>query len=64
VPKERALVAAVIANRLERDLPLGIDASLRYGLSSTATRAASGPPLTSGAVLRAGLRPTGAGPRR
>jgi UPF0755 protein len=38
VPKERALVAAVIANRLERGMPLGIDASLRYGLGIEGTR--------------------------
>lgn len=32
VPKERALVAAVIYNRLRAGIPLGIDATLRYGL--------------------------------
>ncbi|MDQ3890584.1 MAG: endolytic transglycosylase MltG [Actinomycetota bacterium] len=32
VPRERALVAAVIYNRLRLDLPLGIDATIRYGL--------------------------------
>jgi uncharacterized YceG family protein len=32
VPKERALVAAVIYNRLHGRIPLGIDATLRYGL--------------------------------
>jgi len=32
VPKERALVAAVIYNRLRARMPLGIDATLRYGL--------------------------------
>lgn len=32
VPKERPLVAAVIYNRLKVGLPLGIDATLRYGL--------------------------------
>ena len=32
VPKERPLVAAVIYNRLRADLPLGIDATIRYGL--------------------------------
>ena len=32
VPKERALVAAVIYNRLHAGLPLGIDATIRYGL--------------------------------
>jgi uncharacterized YceG family protein len=33
VPKERALVAAVIYNRLHAGLPLGIDATIRYGLN-------------------------------
>jgi UPF0755 protein len=32
VPKERPLVAAVIYNRLRVGLPLGIDATIRYGL--------------------------------
>jgi uncharacterized YceG family protein len=32
VPKERALVAAVIYNRLHQHMALGIDATLRYGL--------------------------------
>jgi UPF0755 protein len=32
VPKERPLVAAVIYNRLHVGLPLGIDATIRYGL--------------------------------
>jgi cell division protein YceG involved in septum cleavage len=32
VPKERKLVSAVIYNRLKARMPLGIDATLRYGL--------------------------------
>jgi uncharacterized YceG family protein len=32
VPSERPLVAAVIYNRLRNHMPLGIDATLRYGL--------------------------------
>jgi UPF0755 protein len=32
VPRERRLVAAVIYNRLRADMPLGIDATIRYGL--------------------------------
>ena len=32
VPRERRLVAAVIYNRLRNDMPLGIDATIRYGL--------------------------------
>jgi uncharacterized YceG family protein len=37
-PGERALVAAVIYNRLEQGMPLAIDASLRYGLGVEGTR--------------------------
>jgi uncharacterized YceG family protein len=32
VPKERPLVSAVIYNRLHNGMPLGIDATIRYGL--------------------------------
>ena len=42
VAAERKLVAAVISNRLDRGVPLGIDASLRYGLGVEGTR-----PLTA-----------------
>jgi UPF0755 protein len=38
VPSERKLVAAVIYNRLERGMPLGIDATLRYGLGVPGTK--------------------------
>jgi peptidoglycan lytic transglycosylase G len=38
VPAERKLVAAVIYNRLEQRMPLGIDATLRYGLGIEGTR--------------------------
>ena len=37
VPKERPLVAAVIYNRLRVGLPLGIDATIRYGLNISPT---------------------------
>jgi len=37
-PEERALVSAVIWNRLAREMPLGIDATLRYGLGIPGTR--------------------------
>ncbi len=37
-PDERRLVAAVIYNRLEQGMPLGIDATLRYGLGIQGTR--------------------------
>jgi uncharacterized YceG family protein len=39
VPKERALVAAVIYNRLRRDMPLQIDATIRYGFDIPPTEA-------------------------
>jgi len=38
VPKERPLVSAVIYNRLHAGMPLGIDATLRYGLDIPPTR--------------------------
>ena len=38
VPAERRLVAAVIHNRLDLGMPLGIDATLRYGLGIEGTR--------------------------
>src|SRR5918997_59390 len=38
VPRERALVSAVIYNRVARGMPLGIDATLRYGLGIQGTR--------------------------
>jgi uncharacterized YceG family protein len=37
-PKERPLVAAVIYNRLHAHMPLGIDATLRYGLHIPPTK--------------------------
>ena len=37
VPSERRLVAAVVYNRLRAGIPLGIDATLRYGLNIPAT---------------------------
>jgi UPF0755 protein len=38
VPSERRLVSAVIYNRLAKNMPLGIDATLRYGLGIPGTR--------------------------
>jgi UPF0755 protein len=37
-PKERKLVAAVIYNRLRARMPLGIDATIRYGLDIPGTK--------------------------
>jgi UPF0755 protein len=39
VPRERALVSAVIYNRLRDGMPLGIDATIRYGLDIPPTQA-------------------------
>ena len=39
VPRERPLVAAVIYNRLRAGMPLGIDATIRYGLDIPPTQA-------------------------
>jgi UPF0755 protein len=38
VAKDRPLIAAVIYNRLKDGMPLGIDATLRYGLGIQGTR--------------------------
>jgi UPF0755 protein len=38
VPAERRLIAAVVMNRLDAGMPLGIDATLRYGLGIEGTR--------------------------
>jgi UPF0755 protein len=46
LPAERPLIAAVIYNRLTQSMPLGIDATLRYGLGIQGTR-----PLTQAELL-------------
>jgi UPF0755 protein len=62
VPRERPLVAAVIYNRLHLRMPLGIDATLRYGLGIPPTKAitkrqlASNSPYNTRMLL--GLPPT------
>jgi peptidoglycan lytic transglycosylase G len=62
VPSERAKVAAVIYNRLHAHMPLGIDATIRYGLhvpptqSLTKSELASSSPYNTRRFL--GLPPT------
>jgi UPF0755 protein len=62
VPRERALVSAVIYNRLRRDMPLGIDATIRYGYDIPPTRAILQSQLEAdhpyNTRKRAGLTPT------
>jgi peptidoglycan lytic transglycosylase G len=62
VPKERALVAAVIYNRLHERMPLGIDATLRYGLGIPPTKAITKSDLASDSPYNSrrfrGLPPT------
>jgi UPF0755 protein len=62
VPKERPLVAAVIYNRLHERMPLGIDATLRYGLGILPTKAITKRDLASNSPYNTrkfqGLPPT------
>jgi uncharacterized YceG family protein len=62
VPRERALVSAVIHNRLAREMPLGIDATIRYGLDIPGTESLTKKALRSDTPyntrLRTGLPPT------
>ena len=62
VPAERRLVAAVIHNRLDANMPLGIDATLRYGLGIEGTRPLTKKHLASGSPYNTrrfkGLPPT------
>jgi UPF0755 protein len=62
VPRERPLVAAVIYNRLHERMPLGIDATLRYGLDIPPTKAITKSQLASDSPYntrkRRGLPPT------
>jgi uncharacterized YceG family protein len=61
-PAERKLVAAVIYNRLAAKMPLGIDATLRYGLGIEGTRALTKTQLANptpyNTRLHRGLPPT------
>jgi peptidoglycan lytic transglycosylase G len=62
VPKERPLVAAVIYNRLRQRMPLGIDATLRYGIGIPPTQAITKQDLASNSPYNTrkfgGLPPT------
>jgi uncharacterized YceG family protein len=62
VPRERPLVAAVIYNRLHARMPLGIDATIRYGLHIPPTQAIKESQLHSSSPYntrnRLGLPPT------
>jgi uncharacterized YceG family protein len=61
-PSERRLIAAVIYNRLRTQMPLGIDATLRYGLHIPATKSILESQLQSSSPYntrnRTGLPPT------
>jgi uncharacterized YceG family protein len=62
VPRERRLVSAVIYNRLRNRMPLGIDATIRYGLDIPGTESLTKEALRSDTPyntrLRRGLPPT------
>ncbi len=62
VPSERPLVAAVIYNRLRDHMPLGIDATLRYGLhvppTQSLTQSDLANPTPYNTRLHDGLPPT------
>jgi uncharacterized YceG family protein len=62
VPRERRLVAAVVYNRLHAGMPLGIDATLRYGLDIPPTQPITKQELASTSAFntrnRTGLPPT------
>ncbi len=62
VPSERKLVAAVIYNRLHLRMPLGIDATLRYGLHIPPTKSITKADLASDSPYNSrrfpGLPPT------
>jgi len=62
VPSERRLVAAVIYNRLHLQMPIGIDAALRYGLNIPPTQSITQSDLASNSPYNVrkfrGLPPT------
>jgi uncharacterized YceG family protein len=62
VPRERRLVSAVIYNRLRNRMPLGIDATIRYGLGIPGTESLTKAAIRSSSPYntrrRTGLPPT------
>ncbi len=62
VPRERRLVSAVIYNRLRNRMPLGIDATIRYGLDIPGTKSLTKAALRSSSPfntrIHTGLPPT------
>ncbi|HET9243377.1 MAG TPA: endolytic transglycosylase MltG [Gaiella sp.] len=57
VPRERRLVAAVIYNRLRNRMPLGIDATIRYGLDIPGTESLTKEALRSESPYNTRVRP-------
>jgi uncharacterized YceG family protein len=57
VPRERRLVAAVIYNRLRNRMPLGIDATIRYGLDIPGTESLTKEALRSDSLYNTRVRP-------
>ena len=57
VARERRLVSAVIYNRLRNRMPLGIDATIRYGLDIPGTESLTKDALRSGSPYNTRLRP-------
>ena len=57
VPRERRLVSAVIYNRLKNRMPLGIDATVRYGLDIPGTESLTKEALRSSSPYNTRLRP-------
>jgi uncharacterized YceG family protein len=56
-PEERKLVSAVIWNRLAKGMPLGIDATLRYGLGIQGTRPITAKEQKNQTPYNTGIRP-------
>jgi len=57
VPRERRLVSAVIYNRLRNRMPLGIDATIRYGLGIPGTKSLTKKALRTDSPYNTRLRP-------